>query len=120
MMPEDYIDGIVRDVLDQAAVDLLEDRAKRLDIAYPPSSDPGENPHRRTGDLKEKVEYEIQQTGSVTMLTVTETSDHAAFLENGTSRMAARPHMGPLRDDWAPQVVERLSSAFSGPAVAAA
>jgi hypothetical protein len=59
------------------------------------ASAPGEAPNNDTGDLAGKIE-----TNQVAPLVVevSSNSDHAADLEFGTSKMAARPYTAPARD----------------------
>lgn len=118
----DLIDYIISDVLEQAGRDFRDDIRSRLDNDYPPSSSPGESPHRRSGGLQDGIAYAVERFGATYTLTVSSTAPHSRFLEEGTDRMAARPFMGPAFEVWAPIIAARLDSAFSGssPVMAAA
>lgn len=69
-------------------------------------SRPGEPPNRETGDLQSG--FETQQTGRTTAEFRSEAA-HGRPLEFGTSRMAARPHVRPARDNKLKQVNERFA-----------
>lgn len=74
--------------LDRAAEQIAVRMRGNLETPYPPASSPGESPHRRTGNLQGQVQVVkpaplVRQVGS--------NARYAAFLELGTSRMAARP-----------------------------
>lgn len=114
MTPEQHIDAIVLATLDELAEQIVADVRDRIDVSFPPASDPGESPHRRSGRLRDLVSSDVEQDGpSLTMLTVLSAAPYSIYLESGTAHMAARPFMGPARDDWAPIVHQRFTSAFS-------
>lgn len=113
MTPEEQIDGIILDVLTQAGIDAVADIQSDLDVAYPPASSPGEKPHRRNGFLHDQISTSVEQSGPVTLLYVVSLAPFSAYLENGTSKMEARPFMGPAQEKWAPIVHQRLTEAFS-------
>lgn len=70
-------------------------RAKQtLSEPYPPASKPGEAPHRRTGRLRASVDFEQVEKyrwrwGVVFGL------KYGRYLEEGTTRMDARPYLRP-------------------------
>jgi HK97 gp10 family phage protein len=67
----------------------LKNRIRRnLSTPYPPASDPGEYPHRRTGELRRSVQLQQGKTGTVR---VGANVPHGRFLELGTSIMEPRP-----------------------------
>lgn len=79
--------------------------AVRLNEAFPPSSSPGESPHRRTGNLRAGAAHHAEATYSGAMVTVfiTRAGDDPlipVYLEFGTDRLAERPFMRPERDFW--------------------
>lgn len=55
-------------------------------------SAPGEPPNEDSGDLRRGIK--VEQTSPLTVV-VESTAPYSAFLEYGTSRMLARPFMGP-------------------------
>jgi HK97 gp10 family phage protein len=67
---------------------------------------PGEPPNREFGGLQ--AGFETIQTGPLTAEFRSE-SDHAAPLEFGTSKMAARPYVRPARDKLAPAIRARFA-----------
>lgn len=77
---------------------LVEDRAKGLIVEGSVSgkghvaSRPGEAPNNNLGDLVRGITHD--QTGPTSSVVVSQ-SQAALSLEVGTSRMAARPYMGP-------------------------
>jgi HK97 gp10 family phage protein len=65
--------------------------------AYPPASLPGEFPRLRTGRLQRSIKANVNRVGqNRVQLAITNTAPYAGFLETGTSRMAARPHLRPI------------------------
>lgn len=110
----DPINLIVNDVLEQVGNGMLDDLRQTLADDYPPASSPGESPHRRTGYLQESVSWGVDRFGPIYTLTVASTALYSVYLEFGTERMAARPFMAPALQRWAPILVARLDSAFSG------
>lgn len=66
----------------------------KLSIAdpFPPASRPGEPPHWRTGRLQRSVDYKMGGPGEAD---VHITAPYALYLEFGTHKMAARPHILP-------------------------
>ncbi|WP_288338483.1 HK97 gp10 family phage protein [uncultured Sphingomonas sp.] len=77
---------------------LVEDRAKGLIFEGSVSgkghvaSRPGEAPNNNLGDLVRGISHD--QTGATSAVVISQ-SQAALSLEVGTSRMAARPYMGP-------------------------
>lgn len=73
-------------------------------------SRPGEPPNEDTGDLRRSIK--VVQTGPLSVRVVAggDGAPYAPFLEFGTSRMLARPFMGPAarkRKDEAVAIVRR-------------
>lgn len=97
------------DALRQAAMDALAKRMddvgkmlveaikQALDEPYPPASDPGEYPHKRTGQLQASVSHEVStlEDGSPVLYVGVSFDDarYAGYLELGTSQMAPRPFL---------------------------
>ena len=68
---------------------------------FPPASDPGEVPHRRTGQLA--TSWEVVQTA--TGVGIRSRVPYAGYLERGTAQMDARPFVGKSFE----RVIERLN-----------
>ena len=87
--------GIAR-MLERQAL-LLVDAAEDVLSAkhYPPASDAGEVPHRRTGRLATR--WRIEPSGNSGIRVVSE-AEYSGYLEEGTSRMAARPFAQAVLD----------------------
>ena len=92
--------------LTQAQSAVAESEVVRIkeDIAtqYPPASEPGTPPHRRTGNLQDGVFSVTENQGWQVVSNIA--SDRAggdehvpSYLEFGTSRMAPRPYMMPSK-----------------------
>lgn len=108
---------VVRLRLKEALIGALEEiggriedsLAERLSDAYPPSSTPGDSPHRRTGALRAGVAHLAGQNDHGAQVTIYVVRDGAdplvpVHLEFGTKFMAARPFMQPARDEWAAEL----------------
>lgn len=66
--------------------------AKQLvGVQYPPASSPGNPPHRRTGAFQQSITYEVRKRSGQPAVRIYSTSPYGDFLNDGTSRMAARP-----------------------------
>lgn len=65
------------------------------------ASAPGEPPNRDTGDLQGGLENRLVEP---LLAEFSSNSPHAAPLELGTSKMAARPSVRPARDKKAPEI----------------
>jgi len=85
----------MKDRLETIGETLEKDIKKALDLAYPPSSEPGQSPRKQSGQLQAAIQHETQATreGTATRVGVATSQDavYAKFLEVGTSRMAPRP-----------------------------
>jgi len=75
---------------------MLDDLKVHLSEPYPPPSDPGHDPHLRTGDLRHS--YLVQTAEDAVGATIEFASriKYAVYLEFGTRRMLPRPHLRPL------------------------
>ena len=73
-------------------------------------SKPGEPPNNERGDLKNGLK--AIQIGPVTAEFRSE-AGHAAPLEFGTSKMAARPYVRPARDKMAPKIQQDFTDAMN-------
>lgn len=83
-----YVAEVFDDRLGSAAEVVATAMRNNLSTDYPPASSPGEFPHRRSGNLQAEVHVEkpgplVRRIGS--------SAKHAAYLELGTRKMAARP-----------------------------
>src|SRR4051812_38249855 len=105
---------VVRVRLKQALLETLQEvggriedsTAEQLSDSYPPASEPGEEPHRRTGALRAGISHSADYTDHGAQVTIFVVRDGAdplvpVHLEFGTKFMAARPFMQPARDEWA-------------------
>lgn len=59
-----------------------------IDAPFPPESEPGEPPHKRSGELEESV-HEVRLSRGKYQIVVS--APHGYFLEFGTSTMEPRP-----------------------------
>lgn len=69
-------------------------------------SAPGDPPHLVTGELQESIGYVVVGDG----LQLTASAEHGAYLEFGTSKLAARPFLRPTMQEEAGKVLEILAS----------
>lgn len=76
------------------------------------ASAPGEMPAKRTGRLAGSVDYHIGKL----MLTFGDQADYGGYLEDGTDRMDARPHVQTIGErhgaDGLNLVMQQLQKAF--------
>lgn len=80
----------------KAATELREDYRTLIGIQGPPRSKPGEPPHRDTGDLQASLEVNgPAEQGDMIVASIGTRLAYGAYLEFGTSKMAARPWLVP-------------------------
>jgi HK97 gp10 family phage protein len=76
-------------------------------------SAPGAPPNADTHDLDQSIHVApIVETPGVIQSGVIADSDHAYFLERGTSRMAARPFLEPATERQRPDLIEAIVKRF--------
>lgn len=85
---------------------IVADVRERIDDAYPPSSEPGTPPRRRTGALRDGIASATTADGATTTASVSSSAPYGPYLEFGTERIAPRPFMGPTRDEWVGKVLD--------------
>lgn len=77
-------------------------------------SAPGEYPKSDTHDLEQSLHVgELIATEQGVTTSAIADSDHAAYLELGTSRMAARPFMVPSTEEVRPTIIEALGARYA-------
>lgn len=72
----------------------VQNRAKELARTPPPSS-PGQPPSVRTGRLRGSITWRVGVDALSPYVDVGSAVTYAAYVELGTSRMAARPYLRP-------------------------
>lgn len=101
---------VVIQTANEVAQEMEDDVKRRISEPYPPASDPGEPPHRRSGRLAEDAgSVVVVDEGSKTV-TVNCGTDvfYGEYLEEGTDRMEPRPVWRQLQEDWEPKLRDRL------------
>lgn len=81
------------------------------------ASAPGEPPARRTGNLRMhwngQVKGENASNGGMTVIAELESQEsYAAYLENGTSKMAARPFSEKIKEEAMPEIRKIYSESY--------
>lgn len=85
-------------------------RAK-LNTPYPPASDPGEYPHRRSGTLRRSVYYRVDRRALVLyVLARGDIAEYWGFLQFGTHKMAPRPFLDKIMDENKPIFLKTIIS----------
>lgn len=82
--------------LGEASELLVESTKRMLNVPYPPASQPGEPPHKRTGDLQDAVRAEVDTRNHTARIGILESSQapYAVELEIGVG-VAPRPFLRP-------------------------
>ena len=82
------------------------------------ASAPGEPPARRTGNLRMhwngQVKSENASSGGVAIVAELESQEsYAGLLENGTSKMAARPFVEKIKEEATPEIQKIYSEPYT-------
>lgn len=82
------------------------------------ASAPGEPPARRTGNLRMhwngQVKSENASDGGVAIIAELESQEpYAGYLENGTSKMAARPFVEKIKEEAMPEIQRIYSEPYT-------
>mgnify|MGYP006922126157 CR=1 FL=1 len=82
------------------------------------ASAPGEPPARRTGNLRMhwngQVKSENTSSGGVAIVAELESQEsYAGYLENGTSKMAARPFVEKIKEEATPEIQKIYSKPYT-------
>jgi len=93
----EVIPGGVMKALDEVGEQTVARIVEMVDTPYPPASDPGSAPHRRTGTLQRGYDWEVVKgSRNESHLNLTnEDAEYWEYLEFGTRNMAPRPHVRP-------------------------
>lgn len=101
----------VADGMEAAAKHLVRVTKANLNTPYPPASSPGDFPHRRTGNLRNAIDYWINRKTLSVYVGPNTDAPYAWHLERGTSRMAARPFLAPSYGQIKASMKRRIADA---------
>lgn len=91
----------------QRAADQMTHRVKdRLEEAYPPSSKPGENPHKRTGRLMEGIQFPVTRNGEDISATFDSEAPYTKKLED-----SGRPIYSDIIEEFPGEVAAAMRDA---------
>ncbi len=76
------------------------------------SSAPGETPAPQSGELRQKWDDETIIDGNRVTSRIKSNAKHAEYLENGTSKMASRPFIDPIKEKAEPEIEKIYGSDF--------
>lgn len=101
------VEDRIRNNVERALAHLVDALQENLNTPYPPASDPGEFPHKRTGNLQASVYYQFDRrrfTGDIIV-----DAPYAVYLEEGTQKMQERPFLQPTIDAEMGTIIEIIS-----------
>lgn len=98
------IDAAVGNALDQTAAAAKAAAIERAPVG--PDHTDG-TPH-----LYETIDADVEVHGGRREIVMSASAPYAAFVELGTSRMAAQPYLRPAIDQEAPRLTERIRAAL--------
>ena len=75
-------------------------------LANPSPSAPGNPPGVRSGDLRRNWTIE---SGSENLIAIRSGMNYSSYLEDGTTKMAARPYVDKIKETAEPKIVEIFS-----------
>lgn len=78
------------------------------------ASKPGEAPAVRLGQLRQSYRFQVTGANYMERGEVGSPLDRALFLEKGTKRMAARPHLRPAYNRKKPEILKALGKRLDG------
>lgn len=110
------VEGLVRDVNHKVmgkAVSVSNAlRNSEIEVLTNPSpSSPGNPPGIRSGNLRRNWNYGVESRGGLVIAFGESKSEYAGYLQDGTSRMAARPFVDAILEDVEPEV-DRIFADF--------
>ncbi len=86
-------------IINKKSEDMLNEIKSSINIPYPPPSQPGEPPHKRTGDLQSSFRINKRDSGTeIVREIITDEMKLANWLEYGTERMEPRPFILPINN----------------------
>jgi hypothetical protein len=95
--PNEWIKSMVPDLLKQTGDQLVRDIRGIVSTPYPGASSPGQPPHTRSGRLRSMVFSHVSRDEAyVGSAAKRGDAPYPKFLEEGTSKMAARPFLRPV------------------------
>lgn len=106
----DALMQVMIDTANEVSEDIVQDARDRISESYPPSSDPGTPPHRRSGDLYESIFAAVGVDGNTVSIECGSDLDYAELLEDGTDTMSPRPMWEGLQQDWEGFLKDRLAT----------
>lgn len=116
LSPEEQLRTRIRKVLEQEGEKLVQYYQDAISDPYPPSSEPATRPHRRTGDLKSGIHYQVDEFADGQTLTIISDADYSIYLRDGTSRMEPRNFMGETDQEGMEVWIQiELEDEFAGP-----
>lgn len=80
-------------------------------LTNPSPSPPGNPPGLRSGNLRRNWNYGVEGGNGSVVVFGESKSDYAGYLQDGTSRMAARPFVDAILEDVEPEV-DRIFADF--------
>lgn len=92
--PEEQLRAIVSAGFASIAPHVVDIIRYEIDEAYPPASEPGTPPHRRTGNLQNKIRSQVDEFHDGVTLTFISDAFYSRFLRDRTRKMAARDFFG--------------------------
>ena len=104
----------MRRALQRVAPKMVAELQAVINKPYPPASQPGSPPHKRTGLLQNTLQAVVVGHNRIQILGV----DYGGFLEHGTQNIAPRPFLDPTitqqMDKWNALVQQYLAEEFQG------
>lgn len=103
---------------EQTAKECVADLKDNLSTPYPPASQPGEDPHKRTGNLQDGVQSVTTEDDEAVETQIGSSRaegnpDVPVILEFGLGNMKGpRPYMSSNRNEWGPKFKDNAAVAL--------
>lgn len=99
----------IRDEMEEFIDLVYDDLCRSISDDYPPASEPGEPPHRRTGSYVESIRKRVwvYATGKIDARVFTD-DIRSMWFRTGTKHMAPRPHFEECFTRWEDEFKRRM------------
>lgn len=104
--------GAIADGFEKTGKQIVKKIKSNLSTPWPPASNPGQFPHKRTGNLQQAVDYWLNGQVLELQIGVNIDAPYWNWLEDGTKKMLARPFVMGTIDQMRAQITHDLGESI--------